>query len=354
MQATPHEAVGKLKLFLALLPTLTSWLSVGLTIYFGYHGDIVWSAASAGMVCLTTTFNLIVCWYDHPEWLQFALYAIICLLQLKPIADARETHRSKAKQAEFRAKNFIACVLQAVPMSALISYVLALDLHGRLNEHVLFAVLGCLCLTFSLGTTHFAAHDDTTGMQFTVFVQVLAQFLFRMLAISAVWARFRFWGGLISGVIIFTVTYLAGPQGICAMACRRCWIPNRPEGPGDDCLGTALLKLALPLLTSFVVIDAVYEGPDNSTVHASDCFHNPLFLCWRVFENLILLVCFGLVPEEYWQRGNHELERWLANQAIVWVMGLLFVVLIATSWFVIRPAPTDHQPLREEVQNTQL
>eukprot|EP00300_Choanocystis_sp_HF-7_P006120 c14496_g1_i1.p1 GENE.c14496_g1_i1~~c14496_g1_i1.p1 ORF type:complete len:335 (+),score=56.50 c14496_g1_i1:26-1030(+) len=319
---------------LAVLNTTSSWAVVCLTVYFGHTRDLIWCLISACMIGLATTFNEAVCWYDHPEHREFCIHTAICLLQCKPLADAQEYHKSAGKRAEFRAKKFIASVLQAVPVSALVSYVLVLDLHGRINEHFLFGVAVLLFVTFSVGTTHFAAAEDDSLVQVAVFSQVLAQFMFRMLALSAVWGRFKLIGGVAAGLPIFFIVYLAGPQGIRHRSCKEAgyWM-------------TIIIKLALPVLTSFLVIDAVYEKPSDSqrqSVKASDCFHNTHFLIWRMIENYTLLICFAAIPEQYWQRDNSELEGWVANEILIWPMAVCFTCTIAASWFNIRSSATAH------------
>eukprot|EP00300_Choanocystis_sp_HF-7_P002960 c12237_g1_i2.p1 GENE.c12237_g1_i2~~c12237_g1_i2.p1 ORF type:complete len:203 (+),score=33.87 c12237_g1_i2:46-609(+) len=173
-----------LAILTALVSVLSSWVNVALVAYFFESGDKLWGAFSLVLIVISTLVNLIICRLDHPEAARFAFWALVALLQVKGAYDPFEpvfahTNISIDTENEFRAKQFIATVFQALPISALLAYILALDLHGRLREHWLAGALLLTFLTFSLGTTQYTAANDSRKVWLAALIQVLSQFGFR-------------------------------------------------------------------------------------------------------------------------------------------------------------------------------
>merc|ERR1712048_695774 len=103
-------------------------------------------------------------------------------------------------------------VIQSLPMSFLLCYILMLDLGGRMNEQLLAGALFLSFVSFAIGTTYFAACNESSGLGVVVFVQVFSQFTLRMLSVCAICVRFKVWG-VVAMLFLWVTAYCFGPQG---------------------------------------------------------------------------------------------------------------------------------------------
>jgi hypothetical protein len=264
------------------------------------------------------------------------------------------------QQKDFRAKRFFSSVLQTLPISFLLSYILMLDLQGRVSDAALWFALTLSFLSFAIGTSQFIGGNEDRFMGIVVFVQVFFQFLFRIFVICAVCARFMQWG-LLAVTFSWLVVYIFGPQG----CLRTLHSMLKPGTNVCTVIAKLLIKIFLTPLTFALVVAAVYEIPGpllpngerapGRPVMAYDCFYDTPFLLWRLFENCVLALCFVIIPVEDAERGAGDYEPWLDYPAVTGVISFLSVFMILSTWMIIvnsRPRQTVRTISTEMVRTT--
>eukprot|EP00301_Raphidiophrys_heterophryoidea_P014332 c2227_g1_i1.p1 GENE.c2227_g1_i1~~c2227_g1_i1.p1 ORF type:complete len:403 (+),score=64.74 c2227_g1_i1:82-1209(+) len=357
-QPQPKVVHGPAFVILSGSATLFSSIAnVILMITFFLSGDVVWASSLLFFILVSTLFNILITAVDHPVKNLCCLWTALSLLQLKAWGDtieflthprlknpdyANEEYQSLIKS--FRVKRFLSSVVQSLPVSFLLTYVLMLDLHNRINEHILGGILFLSFLSFALGTTHFVAGNNSYATGFIVFLHVLAQFIFRMLAVCSVCVRFRSWG-VLAIMISWLFVYLFGPKGTFSLWTKilTCHSSSTSH-EGSHRLGrisTAFLRVFLTPLTFFIVVDVLYEVPEhpNEPVKAYDSFKDTLFVLWRMVENAVLVACFVFIPRGAHERGADEYEKWLSHPTTVGIVSLVTMLTAISTWFVVVSPP---------------
>jgi hypothetical protein len=239
---------------------------------------------------------------------------------------------------DLRAKRFFSSVLQSLPTSFLVMYILMLDLHYRVSEVLLSIAFSFSFLAFAFGTAQFVGGNEDMVMKLVVLIQVFFQFFFRIFVVCAICVRFMGWG-LFALSISWTIAYIFGPHG-----CFRILLLLRnPNANRWAIVAKLFLKILHTPLSFALVIDAKYETeklspssePRESSrpVMAIDCFHNHKFLLWRQFENCIFAVLFVVIPQS--ARGNDDYDKWLDIPLVVESVSLVSLIIVALTWVII-------------------
>eukprot|EP00301_Raphidiophrys_heterophryoidea_P006313 c12557_g1_i1.p1 GENE.c12557_g1_i1~~c12557_g1_i1.p1 ORF type:complete len:411 (-),score=126.56 c12557_g1_i1:165-1355(-) len=339
------------------LCSLTSRLfSVALAILFSQSQDTSWFGITCAFIFVSTLFDILTsCLENKGRFCRFLLWSVLSVLQLKPWLDTlaffttrnlRDYYnQDNYKQLkEYRAKIFLSTTLHSLPISFLICYILMLDLHRHLDENLLLAALVFSILSFALGTTLFVAGDDPTPRaSVMVFLHILSQFFFRVLALSLVFVKFGGNYGWIVVCVSWLCVYLCGPKGTLQAWARvvTCQCGHVVEG---DQPSAVCYRLLLTPLTFFVLINPVYSRPHstatttdsthNSTVDNSsndiaepvlvvDSFQNIQYIWVRVMENTIMVVCFLWVGVD----STVLYEGWLHTPMLVIGAGAVCALL---------------------------
>jgi len=347
-----------------IITLASSIANVALMITFWMSSDVVWASSLLLFIGMSTIFNIIITALDHPSVPGCLLWTPLSLLQLKAWGDTLEyfTHPTlrhgevsnpeyKHSFKIFRTKRFFSSVVQSLPVSFVLTYILMLDLHNRINEHILGAILLLSFLSFSFGTTHFVAGKDTVFTGVIAFLHILAQFVFRLLAVCSVCVRFREWG-VFAIFLSWLFVYLFGPKGTYLKWAEICGCVKKVQ-PADSTNGLPPLsnlcivftRVFLTPLTFFIVVDVLYENPDDpeQDVKAYDCFKHTLFVLWRMLENAILVLCFMFIPHNGKERGEDEYEKWLSHPTSVGVISLIALLVALSTWQLLVTPP---EPVR--------
>jgi len=349
---------------LGLCNLVSRIIVVALLALFHLSGDHVWFGFTCTIVCLSTFLDILVALSDHTAGVMAGLWTVLSILQLKPWADTfsffvspmlrdRFTPENHDTLKDHRVKVFLSTTTHSLPTSFLICYITMLELGGRINENYLLFALIFSVLSFSLGTTMFVAGDDPTPCAASiVFVHVLAQFSFRVIAVALICVKFEKWGVLAAAVSWFIV-YLFGPQGSFAAWANMITCKNE-----DNHMCVPCLKILLTPLSFFVIIRPAYaRTPRDQPQPSSDqqpgglaatdsmrsvippeddhkptmvhhCFKDTQFIWFRLLENLIMVICFMTVDQE----DERDYESWLHTPNLVIAASVVSILLTGATW----------------------
>eukprot|EP00301_Raphidiophrys_heterophryoidea_P027882 c9871_g1_i1.p1 GENE.c9871_g1_i1~~c9871_g1_i1.p1 ORF type:complete len:385 (-),score=54.48 c9871_g1_i1:1298-2374(-) len=319
-----------------IITLASSVLALVLMVQFWIGKDIVWGSCLLLFIAVSTLFNLALVVHTREGFLA----AIMSIIQLKPALDTFQsvvsyqqgTARQKKQAKDDRARRFMHSVIQSLPVTFILSYVAMVDLDHRIDIWLLVAALAFSLLSFSLGTTRFAAGSDSFLMNLVVLIHVLAQFTMRLLAVCCVCVRFKQWG-MLTQFVSWVIAFVWGPQGTFPLLVERCL-------PFPDCKAfwrPFFLKVFLTPLSFFIVIRAVYASPENKyqPVHSYHCFGSR-FIWWRMLENVAMILCFLFLPSWMELRPADEYQTILRDHLVVLgTLGFCLVFVVST-WFAIR------------------
>jgi hypothetical protein len=213
-----------------------------------------------------------------------------------------------------------------------------LDLHDRINERFLEIVNFIAFLSLSFGTTHFIAEGMSTRTNILVFVHVLSQFAYRMLALTCFCVRFK----LYALCFIFPswlITYLLGPQETISYWRYVC-IERATEPPEEReslkvLLFTLFAKLFSTPLVFFIAMDVVFKRSEDVREQLSE----GAFLVWRMVENAIVLLLFIFLPLSEELRPADEYEGWMTHTYFILAGSIVCAAATLVSWKLIEPPP---------------
>eukprot|EP00301_Raphidiophrys_heterophryoidea_P023228 c7173_g1_i1.p1 GENE.c7173_g1_i1~~c7173_g1_i1.p1 ORF type:complete len:230 (-),score=48.52 c7173_g1_i1:176-865(-) len=226
-----------------------------------------------------------------------------------------------------------------------------LDLHDRINENYLLLALIFSVMSFALGTTLFVAGDDPAPFaSLIVFIHVLSQFFFRVLALALICVRFEKWGAL-AVAVSWLLVYLFGPQGSGPSWYRllTCSLKHE-ENHCVPCLKVfltplsffVLLRLAhAPIKTIQSSSGSITNIPDDEIntdpVLVYHCFPETAFIWFRLLENAVMVICFFAVQM---QDDTREYEGWMHSPGLVLGAAGASVLLTGLTWiWVSKPHP---------------
>eukprot|EP00301_Raphidiophrys_heterophryoidea_P005769 c12389_g1_i2.p2 GENE.c12389_g1_i2~~c12389_g1_i2.p2 ORF type:complete len:296 (-),score=74.90 c12389_g1_i2:892-1779(-) len=242
-------------------------------------------------------------------------------------------------------------------------YVLMLDLHDRISEALLFVTLLFLILPFSLGTTLFVAGDDPTPRaSIVIFVHVLSQFFFRVLAVCLLCVKFEIWAVPVIALSWLAV-FLFGPHETFSF-----WITLLKCGSTDrgQSLRKILQRFLLTSLSFFMIMKPAFSASTATTTTSTPTatstpttttaprtikhakpksvyipalvehnFRDTGFVWFRLFENAGMVLSFFVVQ----QRNEREYEGWMHEPLLVLGGAVSCWMLTALTWAWISLGP---------------
>eukprot|EP00301_Raphidiophrys_heterophryoidea_P016399 c25969_g1_i1.p1 GENE.c25969_g1_i1~~c25969_g1_i1.p1 ORF type:complete len:398 (-),score=73.78 c25969_g1_i1:124-1251(-) len=307
-------------------------------VFFSKAGGVFLSWLLLAFVLLATLFDVVISVLNNTRLSMRIIGLIFSILQLKSIIDALKTfsssYRELYNQTNFtmlnnhRSELFRSSTLQSLPISAILCYILLLDLDTGINHNLLITSLTLSILSFSLGTTLFVAGDDPMPFaSVIVFTHVLSQFCFRMLAICMMCIMSPVLGLTICAISLVLV-HLFGPDSAWSAWVDRLTCRVNPHGAPH----ALLFKLLTTPITFFVVLRPLSSKPRpfaHLAVVASDCFQDTTFSRFRLFENIVMVTSF-LVWQMYHQHAQYvTMLHW---PRVVIAISLFCAVLIWVTW----------------------
>eukprot|EP00298_Acanthocystis_sp_HF-20_P014177 c20663_g1_i1.p1 GENE.c20663_g1_i1~~c20663_g1_i1.p1 ORF type:complete len:349 (+),score=66.24 c20663_g1_i1:20-1066(+) len=309
-------------------------LHIFITYTFFKQEDIFWGSLMILFMIFSTGFNIF-----YNLMTKNYLHVFFSLLQVYTITVVIETISIKSFQLHHRYQIFIPCVIQILPTTFLLCYILLLDLHGRINEYFLETCLLIYFLTFAIGTTFFIAmSEDTFFIASCTFFHIICQFVFRMLSICCVCIRFELYS-LIPIIILGIINFFFGVErATLAFKTLVNSITNK-KSEITICFALKLFisKLFMLPLIFFIAMQPIYSLSDeNCKILAHDCLPSQKFIFGRTIENILLITLFLGVPLSSELRSPDGSELWLTNSSYIITISLLSGCGAIASWLLIQ------------------